>query len=620
VAGALGVTGGWLLLLSSASRAHMSIGASVLPGLLSMQLGVVVGLTQQFWRPLLFYPVEEAWNLFLYRADQSRTRSGKSYLRWHAAFWDEMQRFPLYGLDDHLMLVLERDPEGGRRALEHLATSNQRWAVQAVQLESDARRLADCGDAEAIAQVHKSLGTGELAGPASALLRSLRNLSQDIDAALAQSSSHNQRLGVQAALTRLQALLGELQRSPDPSAQRFHPIALSWRQVLEQRAQALEAAAEARQELDNPYVIGVPLTPQEEIFVGRTDISARIEQLLLDRRRHPLLLYGQRRMGKTSLLNNLGHLLPSTIVPLFVDLQGPASRARDDAGLLYNLGRGMIESARKQRGLALPPLPQEVLAGDPFTSFDEWLERVEAALGERTALLSFDELEALDQALAAGRFNQDAVLGMLRHLIQHRPRFKILLATSRSLEELERWSSYLINVQVVQVGYLKDAEARRLIERPVKNPGLRYEPAATEEVLGLTRGHPFLVQLLCAELVELKNEQDAAVRRLATVADVREAVAPAIAHGSFFFADIERNQVDAAGLAVLRRLAARGPGQGASLAELRAECPTDPDLLATLSPLRRRDLIEDREDLEGDGDGLRYRFQVELIRRYFAGR
>ena len=48
-------------------------------------------------------------------------------------------------------------------------------------------------------------------------------------------------------------------------------------------------------------------------------------------------------LGKTSLLNNLGRLLPSTIVPLFIDLQGPASRASDHAGLLYNLARAMAD-------------------------------------------------------------------------------------------------------------------------------------------------------------------------------------------------------------------------------------------------------------------------------------
>lgn len=111
-----------------------------------------------------------------------------------------------------------------------------------------------------------------------------------------------------------------------------------------------------------------------------------------------------------------------------MDLQGPASQAGDHAGFLYNLAREMIRSADRQRGLTLPSLSRESLAGDPFTRFDEWLDEVEQSLETNTALLMLDEFESLDDALAAGRFSETAVLGMLRHLIQHRPRFKSLLA------------------------------------------------------------------------------------------------------------------------------------------------------------------------------------------------
>ena len=203
------------------------------------------------------------------------------------------------------------------------------------------------------------------------------------------------------------------------------------------------------------YIIGVPLTEQAGIFTGRTDIGTRIEQLILDRRRPPLLLYGQRRMGKTSLLNNLGRLLPNSIIPMFVDLQGPVSSASDYAGFLYNIARAMIDSAKRQSAVTLPPLTRETLTVDRFTSFDEWLDKVEQTLDQNIALLSFDEFEALDDAISKGRFDEQDVLGMLRHLIQHRPRFKLLLAGSHTIEEFQRWASYLINVQVLHISYLK---------------------------------------------------------------------------------------------------------------------------------------------------------------------
>jgi hypothetical protein len=367
---------------------------------------------------------------------------------------------------------------------------------------------------------------------------------------------------------------------------------------------------ELSQEIDNPYIFGVPITEQQEIFVGRTDISNYIEQLLSDRRRPPLLLYGQRRMGKTSLLHNLGRLLPTAIVLLYVDGQGIAG-ASDYADFLYNVARQMTKSASHHHSLILPSLSRDALMVSPFTIFSEWLDEVEQILdteGRSMALLALDEFEALDKVLNKGRFDETDLLNMLRHLNQHRPRFKVILAGSHTLEEFQRWASYLINMQVIHIDYLKENEARQLIERPVKNFVLRYKPEASQRVLSLTRGHPYLVQLLCYEVVSLKNEQPPAKRRLVCCEDVATAVPRALSHGSFFFADIERNQVDASGAAFLRYLASQGKGVIANQEALTQRFPDTLDRI--LTQLIRRELIEKA------GGG--YRFQVELIRRWFA--
>lgn len=602
VAGALGSGGVYMVFAlftsSYSSWLNLPVGLMI----------ILLGLNLVWWRPVVLYPFIVVWNTLIYHVELGRVATRPSLLRWHTAFWDEFQRLPLPRLDEYLVLVAERNPVEGQAAIEYLATSHQRWAAQAAQIELDARGLERCANVEAISYAHSSLAAGELTGPASALLRSLSRISQDVDAALRQQSPYNQRLSLSAVEEQLDGLLRELTRSSERYAVRFRPITDCWRRLVAEHVHKLAAAVELRQEIDSPYIIGVPLTKQQEIFIGRTDISARLEQLLLDRRRPPLLLYGQRRMGKTSLLNNLGRLLPSSIIPLFVDLQGPASRASDHAGFLYNIARGMVDSARRQRNLELFPLTREALASDPFTEFDEWLDRVEQALGEHTALLAFDEFEVLYSALVEGRFSETAVLGMLRHLIQHRPCFKVLLAGSHTLDELQRWASYLINLQVLHISYLSEAEAYQLIERPVKDFVLCYEPDASQRVLNLTRGHSFLVQLLCAEIVALKNEQAPAVRRLVSLSDVEAAVSEALKQGRFFFYDISLNQVNANGVALLRFLAAQGEGAMVSWKSLARHFPDELD--QTLTLLTRRELIE----LVDQG----YRFQVELIRRWFA--
>ena len=564
----------------------------------------------KFLRLVAICPLLRVGNNLLYQLDKRCTNSESSLLRYNSAFWDEWEHQPLKDLDKHLVLVMERNPDEGNAAIKYLSTRPQRSAAQAALLEIDTRRIERCADLEAIRYLHRGLATGELEleNLVGALIRSFTHISQDVDAALNQVTTYNQRLTLKSVANRLDDLSRQLTTSNDEYAIRLQPVPIRWSQIITTHADELAKASEDRQEIDSPYIIGVPLTEEQEIFIGRNDISTRIEQLLLDRRRPPLLLYGQRRMGKTSLLNNLGHLLPNTIVPMFVDLQGAPSSASDYGGFLYNIARGMVNSAMQKRGLTLPPLPREALAADPFTYFDEWLDRVEQALEDKTALLELDEFEELDSAITKGRFDEQDVLGMLRNLIQHRPRFKVLLAGSHTLEEYQRWASYLINVQVVNISYLHEDEARQLIEQPVTNFPLHYEPDAVERVLELTRCHPCLVQLLCAEIVALKNEQHSTRRRLASLRDVDSAAPEALSSGSFFFADIERNQIDAAGLELLRFLAAKGEGATVSRKALSRQFPDN--LHSTLASLVRRQLIEQ------DGDG--YRFQVELIRRWFA--
>jgi hypothetical protein len=583
--------------------------SQILPFLLPLiLLAFALGISIVWWRPLLFYPFLAAWNLLILRADEKRADRPKSLLRWHSAFWDEHQYLPLFGLENYLVMVVERNPLEGRAALEYLSTTPQSWAAKEAQIELDARRLQSYQTVQSIGAAHRSLAVGELSSPISALLRSFSRISRDVEAALAQESTYNQRLALDSVEERLDGLLRELTRSSEPYATRFLPIAALWRQTIGNYVQTLTEAVESRQEISNPYIIGIPLTEHQEIFVGRSDVSESIEKLLLDTRCPPLLLYGQRRTGKTSLLNNLGKLLPWKIIPLFVDLQGPTSLAKNYQGFLYNISRAMLATAKRHRELQLPPLTREVLNIDPFTSFDEWLDDIEHSIdANQNMLLILDEFSALEHIFNKGLLDEESVLGMFRHLIQHRPRIKILLSGSHTIDEFERWASYLINVQIVHISYLQPKEALQLIEQPVKDFTLRYEPPASQRVMAITHCHPALIQLLCAEMVSLKNKQNISERRLARVNDVEAAIPGALQHGRFFFADIANNQVTPQGLAMLRFLATQGEGAIISREEI-TKHGTNPDE-TTLTNLLRRELIEPVD--QG------YRFQVELIRRWF---
>jgi hypothetical protein len=570
---------------------------------------IVIGLTYTWWLPRLLYPFEQAWNTLIYQIDQRRPALGRTLLGWHSALWDEHQPFHLYGLESHLAFALQRDREAGEAVIRQLQSGAQRWAIQAAQIEVILRELAQHTSLEALAQAHHSIVGYESATSVGMILEYLSKASQKIENALNQTTSFRRRFLLRSVENDLAKLERDLLLKNGPEVTRFYAIVDQWRRIVNASLHELERDIELNQEIDNPYIFGIPLTDEQEIFVGRLDVSARIEQLLSDYRRPPLLLYGQRRMGKTSLLYNLGRLLPNDLLPLFVDGQR-ISGARDYPDFLYNIAREMIESAAEQRGINLPPLSRTALEQNPFSCFNEWLDQIETLLAaeESTALLALDEFEALEEILARGRFNTVDVMNLLRHLIQHRSRFKVLLASSHPLERFQRWSGYLINVQVVKIDYLEESEARQLIEQPVSGFTLRYQSEAVDRILELTRRHPALIQLLCYEVVELKNQQDVPLRSLATVADVEDAVPQALKNGSFFFGNIENNQLAPAESKLVRFLANHTETTPVRYELLHQHFPDDLD--AILQKLLQYELIEEVED--------GYRLQIELIRRWFA--
>ena len=82
--------------------------------------GTVLGLTTMFWRPILTYPFLLIWNLILVRQEEKEIDTTGRRMQRHSAFWDQHQWIPLVGLNDYLLLLLEREPELGPVSYTHL--------------------------------------------------------------------------------------------------------------------------------------------------------------------------------------------------------------------------------------------------------------------------------------------------------------------------------------------------------------------------------------------------------------------------------------------------------------------------------------------------------------------
>lgn len=599
-----GIEAGIMAGILGCAVTYLSFAIIVNPNDLFLLLGwsfvaLVLGLSYQKWLPIILYPVTLAWNYSLYLAQKRHPKRSAILLQRHSAFWDEHQFLPLWGLEKQLTAMYAHDATAVNQAMSDLMAGKQSWAVESAQITLDLKSFAQCKSIEKIGTCFQTLLTSEqLPGATGEWLNRFRKMSQDVDAALTQQGHHQQHAMLGAVLGQLQGLaLGA-------DEQRFRTISAQWQGIVAKYADELLSM----RELPNPYTFGPPINKKyHDVFVERPDVLTRLKQFLQAYHCPPLLLYGQRRTGKTSLLINLNHLLPSTFVMFFVDCQGPVALSRDHTSFFYNLARTMEDVKDNYPDLELPPLEEDILRTDPFRHFDEWLDQIEEMTGDKTLLLALDEFVTIDEAFDEQLLQPKAILGMFRHIIQHRPRFRLLFAGTHTFVELQHWASYFINVQTVHIGYLSDNEARQLIEQPVKYFPLRYTPEATQRILAITRAHPALIQLLCGELMQLKNGQNVDKRLKVEVDDVENAAEQALRHGAFFFADIEQNQADDTGRAVLRFIASHDEGVFVSRNDLQKQLATNLD--STLTGLMQRELLEKQND--------GYRFQVEMIRQWF---
>jgi hypothetical protein len=208
-----------------------------------------------------------------------------------------------------------------------------------------------------------------------------------------------------------------------------------------------------------------------------------------------------------------------------------------------------------------------------------------------------------------GRFSETLVLGMLRHLIQHRQRFRLLLAGSPYSGRISALVG--LSVECSGAAFGLPGKCRGQATHRTTDPQFStvLRPDASQRILVLTNGHPFLLQLLCSEIIAHKNSQPVSGRFLVTAVDVETAVPAALERGSLFFADIEINQMPSSARPILHALSHQAEGAALPVDVVEEIMSTQHIGHEVLHRLLLREIL--RESPDG------YQFHNELLRRWF---
>ncbi|HEC85423.1 MAG TPA: ATP-binding protein, partial [Thioploca sp.] len=231
----------------------------------------------------------------------------------------------------------------------------------------------------------------------------------------------------------------------------------------------------------------------DRTFVGRTALFAWLASLWRQPEGKPtVVLIGQRRIGKTSLLHKIERagLANTQLVPIFINIQDISSES-DFLTTTCNMMAVAI-------GMDIPTLDK----AEPYVDFKRFLAQAKQPLQGRRFLLMLDEADLIpDRKLG------DLLPGFLRSLMQQHNYPAVLLFCGTFALKRAAWdySSILFNTaQFKTISYLSAPESAELLQKPVRDI-LEFDDYVLEQAHQLTKGQPLLLQSLGANLIDEFN-------------------------------------------------------------------------------------------------------------------
>ncbi len=370
--------------------------------------------------------------------------------------------------------------------------------------------------------------------------------------------------------------------------------------------------------IPNPYSTGVPRT---DMCYGREDNLKFLKENLTRRDAGTfLILHGERRSGKTTLLFQLANTpILEPHIALRIDMQNEAHQFKE--GLFFYTIAYYIQTALAKRGTQVPLSSREEFEKHSSFSLNRFLDVVEESLQGRMLVVLIDEFEILE-ALVNQRKLAPEVFNYLRSMVQNRQNITFLLAGVHTIQKLTAgyWSPFFNIANQYRLSKLSEQGAMTLITKPVEG-FLEYDPYAVQKIRQLTADQPYLIHLICRPLIDYCNELKKAYVTMNDVnAIVKELMESKQNHFQWLWNQSRKEERH-----VLSILAESGMDERRhlSLVEIEAQYKhyslpyKRESVLAALANLVEREVVEKVENHANEGTSYeRYRLPVGLVREW----
>lgn len=258
---------------------------------------------------------------------------------------------------------------------------------------------------------------------------------------------------------------------------------------------------------ENPFVTGQPVKGND--FFGRSDIIQKVFNFLRKKNEYNCLIYGQRRIGKTSLLRHLEMLINEkpNLQSVYINLQ-------DKSDMLL---KQLVPELAGQIALDLKIDISKFNFSEPgcfYLKFLPYISRTRPT--ENFLILLFDEFDAITKSdlivdAAVTQKAKHSFVAFIRKTVEHIQQLnlpiKFVFAVGRNYKDLEqdRFGQILKFGPKYEIDYFDLNTVKKLAL--LAEPYIPFSEQALKRLYELGAGHPLFTQCLAAAaFVKAENE------------------------------------------------------------------------------------------------------------------
>ncbi|NER24104.1 MAG: AAA family ATPase [Symploca sp. SIO1C2] len=251
----------------------------------------------------------------------------------------------------------------------------------------------------------------------------------------------------------------------------------------------------------NPYIIGRPITEQE-MFFGRESLFESIEDNL-NNSEHIILLQGQRRIGKSSLLSQIPYFIDKDKFKFVLfDLQDKSHLPLSN--ILYDLAIEIIDYLDLGIDSGSIPSVEDLDKNSELFSHD-FLAQIYQELDGKNLVLLLDEFDVLEDSQT--NTASQLFFPFLKSLIAKQDKLFVIPVVGRKLDDMPKLLELFKGAPNYNVGLLDENSTKQLIIQPTKDVPLEYEEKAVQAILELSAGHPYFTQVICFALFVMARDK-----------------------------------------------------------------------------------------------------------------